>query len=297
VTTIHPSGAVRQSVTGAGMQAVMGMATLEGKIYVVCSEHDTLYIFQDSRPYTRLATVQMKRMRPIDIVASTITNCLYLAEHHSRSIRQLNSAGVTVKRMRLESAPNSSRVRSLSVKSGRLLVITSRTLNRYRPDRHRSELVTLPRYMAAEHAVETTCGTFVVSHTARDKDYRHCGVSEVDVNGDVISVCSKLFELGSLCGRLAIHCSGLIVVADRANKRVLLLNADLELDRVMLDVDNDGLDEPQVVCLAEETSQLLVGGPTGCVSLYNVSPSKNSRWGEYSMEGNRSVITLLNGMF
>jgi len=114
--------------------------------------------------------------------------------------------------------------------------------------------VRLPDYMAPMHAVESPTGTFVVDHRYTQLDQRQ--VSEVNTEGQVLRQFS-----GSLGGpaHIAIDSQGHILVADWRNRRILLLDDQLALRRVIIDQHqlNDQL--PRRLCYVEQSGQLLVG--------------------------------------
>jgi len=114
--------------------------------------------------------------------------------------------------------------------------------------------VGLPDYMDPWHAVESPTGTFVVAHrnTQLDQDQ----VSEVNTEGQVLRQFSD--SLG-LPADTAADSQGHILVADYGNRRILLLDAQLALRRVIVDEHqlNDQL--PWRLCYVEQSGQLLVG--------------------------------------
>jgi len=130
--------------------------------------------------------------------------------------------------------------------------------------------VRLPDYMAPEHAVESPTGTFVVAH--RNTQLRQHQVSEVNTEGQVLRQFS-----GSLGGpeRIAIDSQGHILVADSESRRILLLDAQLALRRVILDQHQLNYQQkPWRLCYVEQSGQLLVGlfglGGSNSVAVFDV---------------------------
>ena len=103
------------------------------------------------------------------------------------------------------------------------------------------------------HAVESPTGTFVVAH--RNTQLQQWQVSEVNTEGQVLRQFSG--SLGAPA-RIAIDSQGHILVADYANSRILLLDAQLALRRV---IDQHQLNDlqPGRLCYVEQSGQLLVG--------------------------------------
>jgi len=103
------------------------------------------------------------------------------------------------------------------------------------------------------HEVESPTGTFIVAH--RNTQLNQYQVSEVNTEGQVLRQFS-----GSLGGpvHIAIDSQGHILVADWDNRRILLLDAQLALCRV---IDEHQLNylQPGRLCYVEQSGQLLVG--------------------------------------
>jgi len=104
------------------------------------------------------------------------------------------------------------------------------------------------------HAVESPTGTFVVAHRNTQLDQRQ--VSEVNTEGQVLRQFS-----GSLGGpvRIAIDSQGHILVADYGNRRILLLDDQLALRRIIVDEHQLNDQWPWRLCYVEQSGQLLVG--------------------------------------
>ena len=117
--------------------------------------------------------------------------------------------------------------------------------------------VQLPRHMDPHHAVESPTGTFIVSH--RNTELKQHQVSEVDSGGEVLRQFggSRRPSLGRP-PHVAVDSHDKIFVADFDNRRILLLDAELKLRRV---IDEHQLSHrrPRRLCYVERTGQLLVG--------------------------------------
>jgi len=58
---------------------------------------------------------------------------------------------------------------------------------------------------------------------------------------------------------IAVDSKGNIFVADRDNRRILLLDAQLALRRVIIDEHRLNYEQPERLCYVEQSGQLLVG--------------------------------------
>jgi len=126
--------------------------------------------------------------------------------------------------------------------------------------------VPLPDYMRPRHAVESPSGSFVVAHW--NTELKQGQVSEVNTEGRVLRQFS-----GSLgyTPHIAIDSQGYTFVADFDNRRILLLDAHLELRRFIIDKHQLNY-MPWRLCYNEQLGQLLVGFDVypGCVSVFDV---------------------------
>jgi len=204
--------------------------------------------------YQRLTDIDVKSLRePRNIAACEQTSQLYVADNWE-CIWPVSADGTDVKRWWFRS-------HSLSVTSTRLLMTSDDNSQLMQLDAVGNELrrVQLPRYTTPLHAVESPTGTFVVSHKNKRLKPRY-QVSEVDTGGKVLRQFngSRLSSLGKP-RRIAVDSHGNIFVADTYNRRILLLDAQLKLRRVIIDEDQLNRKEPRRLCYTERTGQLLVG--------------------------------------
>jgi len=111
------------------------------------------------------------------------------------------------------------------------------------------------------HAVESPTATFIVAHRNTQMYWQQYQVSEVNTEGQVLRQFS-----GSLGWpkHIAIDSQGHILVVDWGRRRVLLLDDQLALGRVIIDEHrlNDEQQRPLrlcYLCYVEQSGQLLVG--------------------------------------
>jgi len=131
--------------------------------------------------------------------------------------------------------------------------------------------VDLPDYMEPRHAVESPTATFIVSH--RNTQLNQYRVSEVSTEGQVL----RQFSGSSLYYPIyiAVDRQGNIFVADwdsdmRVNGRILLLDDQLALRRVIIDAHQLNCKSPQRLCYTEQSGQLLVGFEEDVVAVFDV---------------------------
>lgn len=183
--------------------------------------------------------------------------------------------------------------RAMSVRSvGRVLVVTRNQLTVYGPDGSILRQVDIPEYMDVRHAVETCKDSFIVCCTGHCGDFEHDQVIEMDVNGRVLQAYgSKRGNILNEPCHVAIDTTqttnnnnnsttteptttstatvvgfNRAFVADFGNRRVLMLNNKLQLERVLL----SNIDAFRL-CYIQERGQLLVGTQTSGVILYQLT--------------------------
>jgi len=245
---------------------VQGVTQLHDVVYIVCESFSAIIRFH-ATTHKRLTDINVKGLRVArDIAACELTSQLYVPDS-SECIWRVSSEGENIKRWWPKSSSDTFKPYSLSVTTSRLLVTSHYTNELMQLDAAGEQLrrVPLPRYMNPEHAVESASGSFVVAH--RNTELEQCQVSEVNTEGRVLRQFS-----GSLDStpHIAIDSQGNIFVADFDKRRVLLLDARLELCRVIIDIHQLNYKSPCRLCYNEQSAQLLVGRYGGVVSVFDV---------------------------
>jgi len=238
---------------------VQGVTQLHDVVYIVCAGSSTISRFS-ATTHQRLTDIVVKDLRqPNDIVACEQTSQVYVADSW-KCIWRVSSDGEDTKRWRPKSPSDRFKPWTLSVTSTRLLVssYSTRPLTQFDAVGDELRRVQLPLYMKPLHAVESPTGTFIVSHSNRQ--LCQCQVSEVNTGGGVLRQFSGSHR--SLLGvspHVAVDSHGNILVADFGNRRILLLDAQLTLRRVVVDADQLNDNQPRRLCYKEQSGQLLVG--------------------------------------
>lgn len=237
------------------MCEVESVTHLHGVVYVLCTRSSTILRF-NSVTHASLTDIDISGfMSPHDVAACERTSHLYVADFEC--VWRVSADGGTVQRW----LPRLGTMKpwTVSVTSARLLVTSPETKQLLQFDAAGDELrrIQLPRHILPRHAVESHAGTFVVScsDTELDRDM----VSEVSYDGQLIRQFSGC-QLPSLRwpNLLDIDSRGKIFLADTYNGRILLLDAQLGLRRVIVD-EHQLNDKPmRGLCYVEQTGHLLV---------------------------------------
>jgi len=227
---------------------------LRDVVYVVRGWSSTISRY-DATTHQQLTDINLKDLSdPWDIAACERTSQLYVADNWE-CVWRVSSDGLDIKRWLPKSPSHTFRPTTLSVTSSRLLV-TSRIGRQLRQfdaaggDELRR--VGLPDYMDPRHAVESPTGTFIVGHF--NTQLAQWQVSEVSTEGQVLRQFSG--SLGSPA-RIAVDRQGNILVADYDKRRILLLDAQLALRRVIIDARQRDR-RPRRLCYLEQSGQLLI---------------------------------------
>ena len=240
----------------------MGVTQLHDVVYIVCWRPSTIRRF-NATTHQRLTDINVKDLgNPHDIAACDPTSHVYVADWSPECVWRVSSDGKDIKRWLPKTPSDTLRPDTLSVTSSRLLVTSRYTKLLMQFDEAGDELrrVRLPRYMTPEHAVESPIGTFIVGHENTQLNYQ-CQVSEVNTEGQVLRQFSgsRLSPLG-MPDHIAVDSQGNIFVADYGNHRILLLDAQLALRRIIIDKHQLNYKRPPYrLCYKEQSGQLMVG--------------------------------------
>ena len=238
-------------------------------VYMVCRKSSIILRF-NATTHERLTDIYVNGLRdPHDIVTCEQTSQLYVTG--SGPIWRVSADGDHIRLFWRRSSTDGFTPDSLSVTSPRLLVTSYGTKQLMQLDSLGDELrrVQLPDNMEPYHAVESPTGTFIVSHENTQLDQYQ--ISEVITDGEVLRqfTGSRLSPLG-WPQHVAIDSHGSVFVADHSNHRVLLLDAQLRLRRVIIDEHQLKYKLPYRLCFREQTGQLLVGLFENKVAVFDV---------------------------
>ena len=262
-------------------KSIMGLAILGKELFVLCEMSSEVEVYDSmklsfSRRWNLEDTIQ-----PQDIVSCNKNNCMYIFDNRgslkSNAILRVDTNGTLIKKW----ATGNHFGYSLSVTDEANIILpvyNARALNEYSPDGQLiRKLYILPGLDLGEiwHAIKLPNGHFVVSlrsanlfpahilvlhHVYRDNLHRVC---IVDGDGRLKKAFGGKFT--STIGHMNvpfhmfIDGNGFVLVVDRENGRVLLLNSDLEFKREILSKeDKHGLQRPTRIHMDESKSRLYV---------------------------------------
>ena len=242
---------------------IVSVAYLDGQFYAICRQR-TGEVFVYGSDFQLMDTISVKGLlSPTDIVACRDTGRIFVASC-SEYENEADHCGVycllpgdqTTKRLGLGEGADKKAIKpwKLSITSRRLLVISgNEKLLLYGPDLEAIKEIIPQRDMQPEHAVETARETCIVSGCVfGGTEY---ALGEIDMSGALLrSYNDDTITLG-YPRYLALDSAGRIFVADYKNSFVLLLRANLELDRVLL--ESDVVDKPKRVCYVEQSGLLV----------------------------------------
>jgi len=232
---------------------------LNDVVYMVCRKSSSVLRFNAIR-HQQLTDINVKDLEdPTDIAVCEQTSQLYVPDYRGECIWRVSADGADVKRWWSKSSSDAFKPWKLSVTSTRLLVTSWNASQLMQLDAIGNQLryVQLSRYMDIQHAVESPTGTFIVGH--HNTQLNQCQVSEVDTDGEELRQFSgsHLPSLG-WPEHVAVDSHGNVIVADSLNRRILLLNAQLKLRRVIIDKHQLNDQRPLRLCYMKQTGQLLV---------------------------------------
>lgn len=256
----------------------MGVTQLRDVYYIVCCAGSAILRFS-ATTRQRLPDIKVNRMYDaFGIAACEQTSRVYVSANVDslKWILRVSTDGTDIQHWLPKSPSKTFKAVSLSVTSARLLV-TSSTLELIQFDSYGEELrrIQLPCDMEPWHAVESPTGTFIVRLLrcigfdlrtkrivfAEDEHRKRHLVVEVNSAGEVLRQFNPSHRPRygyHLSFEVAVDSRGNIFVGDAENNRILLLDAQLSLRRVIADEHHLNYRGPANLCYREQSGQLLM---------------------------------------
>ena len=169
---------------------VRGVAVLDNIMYVVCTDSSTILLYNKDTYSPLDVVINVTGMkRPSDIVVCCDDRQLYVADLDYCIWRVSADDHSYEKWLPTESTTDTFHVFTLSVKS-RCLLVTSLAgppgLHKYSTtDRQLLRVVQLPWCKYLHHGVETSRGTFLISHRGTSQDKEPYAVSDFVTHSNV----------------------------------------------------------------------------------------------------------------
>jgi len=268
-------------------RVVVGVTTLNNKIFVVYHESSFIVVYMSQEPYTRLPNISINGLKyPSGIAAGS--SCLYVNDDGSVAIWRVKAADSKV-----DQWLSGVGAASVSVTSEEKLVllvwvdvqgsVEERTLSWrgeidiYSPGAVKETVIKLSRDIIGPFcAVMTQRKTFIVSYGMPWHEMNR--VCEVDMTGRTLKAFGSapgdaIGQLNGPCG-VSLDEEERIIVADTYNHRVLLLNKQLMLQRVLVKWPRpQSLGDvygPDRLHYDSHSGRLLVGLASGHLDIYQL---------------------------
>jgi len=267
-------------------RTVWGMTTLNNKIFVVYYELPFIVVYMSQQPYTRLPNISINGLKfPTDIAAGS--RCLYVSDSPCAAIWRVKAADSKV-----DQWLSGVKAVSVSVTSEEklmlLVMVDGQGSYEERNVTWRGEIQIYSRGAVKETVIKlspditaplcvvmTTRKTFIVSYGEKWHDMNR--VCEVDMTGRMLKAFGS--TPGDGVGQLNAPLNVLlddderIIVADTNNQRVLLLNKQLMLQRVLVTWHPQSRGDaggPVNLHYDSHSGRLLVGLLNGHVDIYQL---------------------------
>ena len=236
---------------------VGGLVQLNKQIYIV--ETALILVYEAQAPFKRQSDIKMKELvYPFGVAACDRNKCIYVSDKASECVWRV-SEKYEVKQL-IAGLRGTGKLSVMS--NGDLIVLEGGQLNIYKPNGNKLKNIPLPQELAEpEHAIESTRGTFFISQGITAGIHRICEIS-CDT-GTILQ--SYGDRKGNAKGQLdfpayiALDPEGRLFVCDYGNSRILLLDGNLKLQRVLLSNADDGIPSSMNMFYAKESGNLLLG--------------------------------------
>lgn len=246
---------------------IAGFTILKMELFVVNGKSSEVEVYNaTSFKFSRQWTLK-ELIHPLDIASCNTNTCLYIINRKcpncvSCEILKVDGEGIVSRTWSIEN--DWSYGLSVTNECNVILVVHQKNkLNEYSPDGTLIREIQFSPDSAIVHpwhAIKLNNGDLVVSHGSRiDTEHRVC---KVDAEGHLKT--SFGGTAGSAVGQLlgprylALGENESVLVSDRNNKRVLLLNSDLKFKMELIPRISNGLRDPRKIHLDTASGRLFV---------------------------------------
>src|SRR6218665_3850027 len=292
-------------------EGVIGVTKLRNEIYILCRSR--IHVFEDRTPFCLQQEIEIKTITSVfDIGSCKKEYCLYISNFIDRCVWKIKIE-TDYKHKIFKWLITGYNPRTLSVSSdGQLMMVNnlSSSLMIYGSDAELIRSIQLPiEIKNPQHAVETSIGNIIIIHTEKDEVVGEADVRLTKEDKDHLDrkvgkrvssvrqgtkklIVSELTRDGQIVIRrlipstethevndpayLSIDSDDRVFVSDYSNNRVILLDSDLQWNRILCPTSEENEDTrillPNSLCYDEEMKQLIVGGEfRNQVNLYTLS--------------------------
>jgi len=248
-------------------KTISGLSILETTLFVVSEDSSEVEVYDlKTLSFSRRWNL-MKLLDPVDISSCDINKCLYISDSKGSDDQMSQILRVDANGNLIQNWSTGDDYGCLSVTDELNVILTvhyKSKLNEYSPNGQLIREINLSSDASLcnpWHAIKLISGHFIISHGYFDDDpHRVC---IVDTDGKLIKSFGQ--KPGSTISKmnipfyLSVDENGFVMVADRVNSRVLLLNSDLEFKKEILSRNvNFEVQNPRRILLDKDSGLLLV---------------------------------------
>lgn len=253
-------------------EAYFGFTILDKELFVVGDESSTIEVYDLMKFDVSRRWKLNELIDPVDIVSCNRSKCLYILDYKCQGqYKEIFKVDLYGKLLSIWSLEYYDGFRlSVTNESNVIFAVHNEDkLCEYMPNGdlvHEIKLSSDAGICHPWHAIKLINGEFLVSHR-NFRNYNHT-VSIVDADGKLIK------SFGGRPGSIVPHMNvpfhlfvdgnGFVFVADYENRRVLLLDSDLEFKTEILSNERHGLQCPQKILLDESRGRMFVGHNESC---------------------------------
>jgi hypothetical protein len=297
-----------QRIEMPGDEYVYGVSKLRNRIYVLSQPSfdasKVIRVFENRNPFRLQKEIEIEHLRcPVDIVSCEQQNCLYVSDYGLKYVwkitREKDGRHNIVKFILTGNEPF-----TLSVSSGdgHLLKVSAiwSILNRYGTDAKLISSIQLPNGIKyPRHVVEKSTGNLIILHWYLEKNGEGWSsrghwkwvVSELTRDGQTVIrrfIPSNKTQQLNVPDYIFLNSDDQVFVADTGNDRVILLDSELNWDRILCSMNEETKTrKPYRLCYDEENKRLII---VGCSSSAVNSSAVNSSAVNSSAVSSSAVI-------